>query len=227
MAAGPAEAEPTAVAVQLMLPVAKESKREACESGPCRDFATFGQATAPNGGARGIYDGGSGLFRHDLRDLGYSGLRCGQQFRVCNSALRFPAAPRRTDSGPRLGNGRRRNGKLYVFVVGAGKPVQHGRERHSGISMGLVRKSHGPQAQDGGRRLAEDPWAQDAHIGGQHTACGLKPDGAVFDAFGTGHVRAEVGKVAGIGKAEGLGQDVCHILDFTGMSAVERGWGAV
>ena len=75
--------------------------------------------------------------------------------------------------------------------------------------------------------FAQEPRPQDAHVSGQDAAGRLQPDSAVVDALGPGDECAQVRQIAGIDEMEGLGQYIGHIIDSTGMSAVERGQGGV
>lgn len=93
--------------------------------------------------------------------------------------------------------------------------------------MSRFSQRHCPQAKDRRRGFTQDARPQDAYIGSEDVACRLEADSAVVDAFCPGGEGPQIGEVTGIGEAEGLGQDVCHMIDSTGMSPVERGRGGV
>lgn len=93
--------------------------------------------------------------------------------------------------------------------------------------MRVVGKGDGTQPENGGSRLAKETRPQDADICRQDATGCLQPYGAIVDALGTRHISAEIRQITRIDEMEGLGQYIGHIIDSTGMSAVERGRCAV
>lgn len=81
----------------------------------------------------------------------------------------------------------------------------------------------GPKPENSGGGFAQETRSQDADICRQDPTGCLQPDGAVVDALGTRDISAEIRQITRIDEMEGLGQYIGHIIDFTGMSAVERG----
>jgi hypothetical protein len=49
----------------------------------------------------------------------------------------------------------------------------------------------------------------------------------VIDGLGAGDEGLQVGEVAGVGEAEGLGKEIRHVKNITGLGSVERCRGAV
>lgn len=227
MAAGPAQPEPAAVSVHLLLTVGQETQRESGERRTRRYILHTRHSTSPNGSPGTIDDGGTRHGRDDAGHLRDAGFGRGPEVGVGHCSLRFPTGPRCPDARPGLFNGRRRDGQVSVSGTGAGQPVHHGRKRHRNVSLGRLSEGHGPQPENGGRGLAKDAGPQDAYISREDRARSLKADGAVVDALGPCNEGPKIGEVTGIGEAEGLGQDVCHMIDSTGMSPVERGRGGV